>query len=88
MLQGCEKMTNEISCLFYQRTNIRTFFQLAMGIAGGVTSRINAIKEGIKKGFADIKKAFGDWLPDISSKTYDKAIEKLDHWVAKTTAVA
>lgn len=55
--------------------------QFAIGIAGGDPSRIDAIKEGIDKGFAEAKKAFGDWLPDISYDTYDAVMTKLDTWV-------
>lgn len=63
-------------------------FQFAVGIAGGDPSRIEAIKEGIDKGFAEAKKAFGDWLPDISYQTYDAVMDKLDAWVAESKAVA
>ena len=63
-------------------------FQFATGVAGGDPSRIAAIKEGIDKGFAEAKKALGDWLPDISSKTYDAVMKKLDEWVAGSTASA
>ena len=62
--------------------------QFAVGIAGGDPSRIDAIKEGIDKGFAAAKKAFGDWLPDISYETYDAVMTKLDEWVAGTRTVA
>jgi hypothetical protein len=63
-------------------------FQLAVGIAGGDLSRIDAIREGIDKGFAEAKKAFGDWLPEISYQTYDAVMKKLDDWVADSKAVA
>jgi len=63
-------------------------FQLAVGIAGGDLSRIDAIKEGIDKGFAEAKKAFGDWLPEISYQTYDAVMKKLDDWAAGLEAVA
>lgn len=63
-------------------------FQLAVGIAGGDPSRIEAIKEGIDKGFAEAKEAFGGWLPDISYDTYDAVMKKLDDWVAESGAVA
>jgi hypothetical protein len=63
-------------------------FQFAVGIAGGDPSRIDAIKEGIDKGFAEAKKVFGDWLPDISYDTYDAVMKKLDDWVAESRAVA
>jgi len=57
-------------------------FQLAIGIAEGDPSRIDAIKEGVDKGFQDALDAFGGWLPDISHDTYDAVMEKLDKWVA------
>ncbi len=63
-------------------------FQFAVGVAGGDPSRIDAIKEGIDKGFAEAKKAFGDWLPDISYDTYDAVMKKLDDWAAESKAVA
>jgi hypothetical protein len=63
-------------------------FQFAVGTAGGDSSRIDAIKEGIDKGFAEAKKAFGDWLPDISYDTYDAVMTKLDAWVAESKTVA
>lgn len=70
-----------------QQTSDR-IFQFAVGIAGGDPSRIDAIKEGINQGFAEAKKAFGDWLPDISYQTYDAVMSKLDNWVAEPKAVA
>jgi hypothetical protein len=70
-----------------QQTSER-IFQLAVGIAGGDLSRIDAIKEGIDKGFAAAKKALGDWLPDISYDTYDAVMEKLDNWVENSKAAA
>jgi len=59
-------------------------FKLAVGIAGGDTSRLEAIKEGIDKGFQDALDAFGGWLPDISYDTYDTVMTKLDDWVAES----
>ncbi len=50
----------------------------ATAIAGGDPSRIDAIREGIEKGFNDAKEAFGGTLPDISYETYDAVMEKLD----------
>ena len=70
-----------------QQTSDR-IFQFAIGTAGGDPSRIDAIKAGIDKGFAEAKKAFGDWLPDISYQTYDAVMKKLDDWVAESKAAA
>lgn len=55
-------------------------FDLAVGIAGGDPARLDAIRAGVEKGFQEAKKAMGDWLPDISYKTYDAVIQKLDDW--------
>jgi len=57
-------------------------FQFAVAAAGGDPARIDAIKAGIDKGFAEAKKAFGNWLPDISYDTYDAVMRKLDQWAA------
>lgn len=53
----------------------------AIGIAGGDRGKIEAIKAGVEKGFQEAYDAFGGWLPEISSKTYDAVMEKLDAWV-------
>jgi len=60
--------------------------KFAIGVAGGDPARIEAIKAGVEKGFNEAKKAFGDWLPDISYDTYDKVMEKLDAWVNKSSS--
>lgn len=58
-------------------------FKFAVGIAGGDTSRLDVIKQGIDKGFQEALDAFGGWLPDISYDTYDTVMAKLDDWVAE-----
>jgi len=63
-------------------------FQFAVGIAGGDPSRIDAIKEGVDKGFQEALDAFGGTLPDISYDTYDAVMEKLDKWVAEARTAA
>ena len=55
-------------------------FNFAIGIAGGDPTRIDAIREGVEKGFQDAYDAFGGWLPDISYDTYDAVMAKLDDW--------
>ncbi len=59
-------------------------FKLAIGIAGGDPTRIDAIKEGIERGFQDALDAFGGSLPDISYDTRDAVMEKLDQWVTES----
>lgn len=63
-------------------------FQFAVGIAGGDPSRIEAIKEGVDRGFQEALDAFGGTLPDISYDTYDAVMKKLDEWVAEARAAA
>lgn len=76
-----QELVSEDGYFGVEQTSER-IFQFAVGIAGGDTSRIDAIKEGIEQGFAEAEKAFGDRLPDISYDTYDAVMNKLDKWVA------
>ncbi len=52
----------------------------AIAIAGGDPSKLEAIKEGVEKGFNEALDAFNGWLPDISYDTYDAVMNKLDAW--------
>ena len=54
--------------------------QLAISLNGNDPSRLEEIKAGIEKGFQMAAKALGGILPDISMKTYDAVMEKLDAW--------
>ena len=55
-------------------------FDLAVGIAGGDPARLDAIRAGVEQGFQEAYEAMGNWLPDISYKTYDAVMQKLDDW--------
>jgi hypothetical protein len=55
-------------------------FNFAVGMAGGDPAQIDAIRQGVEKGFQEALDAFGGWLPDISYKTYDTVMQKLDDW--------
>jgi hypothetical protein len=55
----------------------------AIALAGGDVGRLNAIKEGVEKGFNEAQQAFGGSLPDISYKTLDAVMEKLDIWATE-----
>ncbi len=57
--------------------------KFAIAVAEHDPSRIDAIKEGVDKGFKEALDAFGGSLPDISYQTYDAVMEKLDAWVAE-----
>lgn len=56
----------------------------ATGIAGNDPTRLEAILEGVERGFNEALEAFGGWLPDISYQTYDAVMEKLDVWASET----
>lgn len=52
----------------------------AKALTGGDSSKIEEMREAIQKGFDAAKKLWGGELPDISQKTYDATMEKLDQW--------
>lgn len=53
---------------------------MAIALSGGDTSKADLMIDSIKKGFEQATKAWGDKLPDISQRTVDAAIEKLNKW--------
>lgn len=57
----------------------------AKALTGGDSSKIESMRSAIKKGFDEAKKLWGGELPEISQKTYDATMKKLDEW-AKGTA--
>jgi len=61
-------------------------FDLAVGIAGGDPTRLDAIKAGVDKGFQEASDAFGGWLPDISHDTYDAVMKKFDDWAGQSNS--
>jgi regulator of protease activity HflC (stomatin/prohibitin superfamily) len=52
----------------------------AKAISGGDKSKIDALREAIKKGYAEAQKAFGGELPEVSVKTLEMTMKKLDEW--------
>lgn len=56
----------------------------AKALTGGDSSKIEAMRNAIKKGFDEAKKLWGGELPEISQKTYDATMEKLDAWANGT----
>lgn len=43
------------------------------------------MRNAVEKGFKQAEKMWGDKLPDISQKTYDKVMETFDKWQGKDT---
>ena len=56
-----------------------TIVDFAIAISGGDKSKFDTLKAAIDKGFNEAGKALGG-LPEISMKTYDRIMEKLDIW--------
>lgn len=54
--------------------------EFAKALSGGDTTKADTLIEATKKGFELATKAFGDELPEISKKTLDATIEKLEKW--------
>ena len=81
--EKAQELVSEDGYFGIEQTSDR-IVDFAIGIAGGDASRIDAILEGVEKGFQEALDAFGGWLPEISHETYDKILEKLDTWVNNT----
>jgi hypothetical protein len=54
--------------------------EFATSLAGGDPALLEKIKEGVVKGFEMAKADFGMELPEISQKTYEAVMRKLDEW--------
>ncbi len=85
--QEAQDLTSDDGYFGVEKTSDR-IVKLAVDIAGGDPSRIDAIKEGVDRGFEEALKAFGGKLPDISHDTYDAVMEKLDKWVSESKEAA
>lgn len=54
--------------------------EFANAVSGGDRSKFELLKNAIEEGFSEAKKALGGELPEISQKTYDLAMDKLNKW--------
>ncbi|KLO22759.1 hypothetical protein X275_05645 [Marinitoga sp. 1197] len=54
--------------------------EFAKSISGGDKSKINLLKDAVKKGFDDVKGILGGKLPEVSEKTYDLVMKKFEAW--------
>ena len=52
----------------------------AKAISGGDKAQIGKLKGAIEEGFAQAKAIFGGTLPDISQKTHDEVMKRMDAW--------
>lgn len=54
--------------------------EFAKAISGGDKSKIDTLRDAIEKGFAEAARVLGGELPEVSQKTYDLVMQKLDTW--------
>lgn len=57
----------------------------AKALTGGDSSKVEEMRSAIEKGFSEATKTWGDELPEISSKTYDRVNEMLDEWAKEAS---
>ncbi len=55
-------------------------FNMAKALSGGDTAKADKMIAAVKKGFDQASEAWGGDLPEISQKTLDATIEKLEKW--------
>jgi hypothetical protein len=60
--------------------------EFAKAVSGGDPSKIDELKEAVEKGFEEAEKILGE-LPEISSKTYDRIMEKFDDWESESNQI-
>lgn len=52
----------------------------AKALTGGDPSKVESMRDAIKKGYDAAAKVWGGKLPEISQKTYDATMKALDEW--------
>ncbi|MDB4444044.1 hypothetical protein N9174_01745 [bacterium] len=77
--QKARELISEDGFLGVDRTSDR-IVQFAISISGDDPAKLEEIKASIDKGFQMASKALGGTLPDISMKTYDAVMDKLNAW--------
>lgn len=60
----------------------------AKALSGGDSEKADKMIEAFKKGFEQATKSWGKTLPDISQRTYDAVLKKLDSWKKGTESTA
>jgi len=77
--EKARELISEDGYLGVEQTSDR-IVQFAISISGNDPNRLEEIKASINKGFQMASKALGGTLPDISMKTYDAIMDKLNDW--------
>lgn len=55
----------------------------AKAVAGNDTKKLQEMRDAVEKGFEQAERMWGDELPEISQKTYDRVMETFDKWQGK-----
>lgn len=55
----------------------------AIRVSGGDTSKLELLKEAIHKGFEAAREQLGGELPEISQRTYEATMRKMDEWASQ-----
>lgn len=62
--------------------------EFAKALSGGDPAKADEMLEAFKKGFKQATGAWGRDLPDISNRTYDAVVKKMDAWKNEGTETA
>ena len=58
--------------------------EFAKAISGGDRTKLDTLKSAIEKGFEEATKTFNGNMPDITKRTHDEIMKKLDAWANET----
>ncbi|SES95522.1 hypothetical protein SAMN05660297_00996 [Natronincola peptidivorans] len=77
-IEEAEALIAEDGLLGAEKTSER-IVQFAIAISGGDKSKLEELKAAIDKGFKEVENMLGG-LPEVSQKTYQLVMEKLEQW--------
>jgi len=77
--EKAQELISEDGYLGVKQTSDR-IVQFALSISSNDPNRLEEIKASINKGYQMAAKALGGTLPDISTKTYNAVMDKLNAW--------
>ena len=82
-----EKAKQDISEDGYYGVNQTSerILSFAKAIAGDDPKKIQEMRDAVEKGFKKAEQMWGDKLPDISQRTYDKVMSTFDNWQGKVS---
>lgn len=77
-----EKAKQDISDDGYYGVNQTSdrILSFAKSIAGNDPKKLEEMKKAVQKGFDQVEKMWGDKLPEVSQKTYEKVMSTFDEW--------